>query len=487
MKLEKHVRTGVLEMEKYDVIIIGGGVVGAAVIDRLAKYELRCLLLEAGSDVAYGSSRANSGIIHAGYDAETGTLKARFNREGNRALWNIARELDVPHIKTGSLVVGTAEQLPMLQKLKARGDLNGVVTEIIGRAEILKKERNVADGIEYALYAQEAGVISPYKLTIGYADRAVTNGAVIKLNSAVTAVFGRRGNFRVHCADGAQYAADTVVNAAGAGAAEINRIAGAEPLTVTYQKGEYYVLDQTERKNISTIIFPLPNEFGKGILAAPTADGNVIYGPTAEPTVNGDTSVDAGGLDKIKKQLAVTYKTPDYRKSIRLYAGLRTICGMDFVIEQSKLKDGFSYLAGICSPGLTSAPAIAEYVVNELVAPFKALVPKKNCVTVMPKHKRLKELTAAEIKERVRADEAWGRVICRCESVTEAEIVAAIRSPLSAVTVDAVKRRVRAGMGRCQGGFCMPRVLEILARETGVPETEITKCGKGTEIVFPRG
>jgi glycerol-3-phosphate dehydrogenase len=372
----------------------------------------------------------------------------------------------------------------LLKALAARGNVNGISTEIIGRAELLRLEPNAADRIEYALYATEAGVISPYKLTIGYADRAVLNGAEIKLNSAVTGLKQRRGVFYVACANGAEYSADIVINAAGSGAAELNRLAGAESLAVTYQRGEYYVLDKTERKNINTVIFPLPDEYGKGILAAPTADGNVIYGPTSEPAANGDTAVASVGLEKIKKQLPLTYKNPDYRKVIRLYAGLRAVCGTDFVIEKSKLLKGFIYLAGICSPGLTSAPAIAKYVVNELVSSYKALVPKNNPVVVMPRHKRLTELSEEEIQTLAKSDAAWGRVICRCESVTEAEIVAAIRSPLPAVTVDAVKRRVRAGMGRCQGGFCMPRVLEILARETGKSVTEITKCGKGTEIVF---
>jgi glycerol-3-phosphate dehydrogenase len=258
-------------------------------------------------------------------------------------------------------------------------------------------------------------------------------------------------------------------------------------LDVTYQKGEYFVLDRTERRNINTVIFPLPNEFGKGVLVAPTADGNVIYGPTAEPAANGDTSVNAGAPDKIKKQLVSTYKIPNYKKVIRLYAGLRAIAGKDFIIEKSKKTEGFIYLAGICSPGLTAAPAIAEYVVKELVSCYKTLIPKENAVKVMPRRKRLKELSDDELQRLIKDDPSWGRVVCRCESVTEAEIKAAINSPLPAVTVDAVKRRVRAGMGRCQGGFCMPRVLEILAVETGRPITEITKSGKGTEIVFPRG
>lgn len=470
---------------KYDVIVAGGGVVGIAILDELAKYRLSVLLLEGADDVATGASRANSGIVHAGYDCKPNTMKARFNREGNARFPSLVKELDVPYVNCGSLVVATEDKLCELQALKARGDENGIQTEILGSAALRAIEPNVADDVAYALHAPTAGIVSPYKLTIALADRAVTNGAEIRLSEPVTGIEKTSGGFVVTTPKGT-YSCDVFINSAGQGAAALNDAAGAEHFDVTYQRGDYFVLDQTERQNINTVIFPLPTKLGKGILAAPTADGNVIYGPTGIYTEKGDSSVTAEGLATIKTQLPRTYKTPAYRKVIRLYSGLRCISGDDFHVAKSSLVEGFIYLVGICSPGLSSAPAIAKYVVDGIFSTFKPLVLKENYIIDMPRHKKMTQLSAAEINALVQENAEWGRIVCRCEKVTEAEIVAAIKSPLPATTVDAVKRRVRAGMGRCQGGFCEPRVIDILARELGVPVTSIRKGGEGSEIALFR-
>lgn len=470
---------------KYDVIVVGGGVVGTAVLDELAKNRLRVLLLESEDDVATGASRANSGIVHAGYDCTPNTLKARFNREGNVMFPSLVEELDVPYKNCGSLVVATADKKPELEALRERGEQNGIRTEILDRARVLEMEPNVADCVEYALYAPSAGIVSPYKLTVALADRAVTNGAEIHLSERALRAEKVSDGLRVST-DKGSYLADVVVNCAGQGAAEFSENSGAECYEMTYQRGEYFVLDQTEGEHINTVIFPLPTKLGKGILAAPTADGNVLYGPTGIYTERGDTSVTAEGLASIKSQISNNYKTPAYRKVIRLYAGLRTISGKDFHIEKSRLLPGLVNLVGICSPGLTSAPAIAKYVVNELISADKPLVLKENAVIVMPRHTKAVALPPEKLNALVQANPEWGRIVCRCEKVTEAEIVAAIHSPLPATTVDAVKRRVRAGMGRCQGGFCEPRVIDILARELGVPVTSVKKGGANSEIaLFP--
>ena len=256
---------------------------------------------------------------------------------------------------------------------------------------------------------------------------------------------------------------------------------GAETFDTEFRKGEYFVLDHTERTNVSTVIFPLPTAAGKGILVAPTADGNVIYGPTSTPTQEGDTSVSAEGLDEIRRCVPLTYARPAFGKCIRVYCGVRTVVGHDFVVKASDEVENLIITAGICSPGLTSAPAIAEYV-EELVGERIELVPKANFVTVPPAQPRLAELSEEELNALVRRDPRWGKIVCRCEKVTEAEIVAAVNSPVPARTVDAVKRRVRAGMGRCQGGFCSTRVMEIISSELGIPMREIRKGAGHSEI-----
>lgn len=469
---------------KYDCIIIGGGVIGTAVLDRLAKYDLKLLLLEKSDDVAAFSTRANSGIVHAGYDCEPNTLKARFNVKGNELMWQDVKELDVPHLKCGSIVVARADQLDALKTLERKAQANGVDVEILDGDRTRAIEPNVADEIEYSLYAPSAGIVSPYQLAIAYADRAVTNGAQILLDAQVTAIEKIDGVFRVATAKGEHYA-DYVINCAGAHGAEVNDMIGAEHYDTTYRRGDYFVLDNAERKNVNTVIFPLPTAAGKGILVAPTADGNVIYGPTAVDTDDSDdTASDLDSLAELRKNVPLSYKRAAFNKCIRVYSGLRTLIGHDFVIGKSDKVDKFIMAIGICSPGLTSAPAIAEHIEGIIVSDIKA-VKKAEYTAVMPKHNRLNELDEDSIDTLIAKDRAWGRIVCRCEKVTEAEIVEAIHSPLPARTVDAVKRRTRAGMGRCQGGFCGPRVMEIISRELGIPLNEVKK-GNGEDSVIAR-
>jgi glycerol-3-phosphate dehydrogenase len=470
---------------KYDVIVIGGGVIGAAVLDELARYKLKALLLEAEDDVATGASRANSGIVHAGYDCKPGTLKARFNREGAAMMEKLAYELDVPFLKCGSIVAAAADGLDALKELRERGLKNGIPTEIIDREQILKLEPNVSESVEYALYAKQAAVISPYKLTVALAERAVKRGAEIRLEAAAESIEKTDDGFMVKTPKG-EFCADVVVNAAGGGAARINRLLGAEEHQVNYQRGDYFVLDTTERKKINLVIFPLPTKLGKGILAAPTADGNVILGPTAINVEEGDTAVTKEGIEQIKSQITKTYRMPDYRKVIRLYSGVRAISGEDFVIQKSALVNGFIYLIGICSPGLTAAPAIAKHVVNELISTYKPLVLKENTIVELERRVKAAHLDADKLNALVKSDPAFGRIVCRCEKVTEAEVLLAIRSAVPATTIDAVKRRVRAGMGRCQGGFCAPRILEILSRELKTPLNEVKKGGKDSFIAMSK-
>ena len=469
-------------MEKYDVIVIGGGVVGTAVLRSLAAYNAKVLLLEKASDVAVGASRANSGIVHAGYDAETGTKKAYFNVKGAAMYPALTAQLHVPYRMVGSLVAAREEGLPALKALYERGVKNGVKVEIIGRERILELEPNVAPEIKYALYAPEAGVVSPYKLTIAQADHAVINGAEIRLEEKVVAIDESADGYYL-CTNKGEYAASYVVNAAGAGAVEINALVGEIVPEMKHAVGDYYILDNKAAGIVNTVVFPLPDEKGKGILVAPTADGNVILGPTSRVVPHGEAEVNAvtrEGLTLVREGVARLIPKVDLRKVIRVYAGTRTAVGSDFIIEESKRFKNYFMLLGICSPGLTSAPAIGEYVA---AAAARSLgLKKKTVMHPLPDRFRLTAATDEEIAEKIASDSTFGRIVCRCEKVTEGEILAAIRSPLPAHTVDAVKRRVRAGMGRCQGGFCRPRVMEILSRELNIPLSEVRLGEQGSEI-----
>lgn len=471
-------------MKETEVSVIGGGVVGCATADALARRGISVVLLEKGDDVAVGASRANSGIVHAGYDCEPGTLKARFNRRGNELMWDVVRELGVPHVRCGSLVAAPEGGEEGLRVLLSKAEKNGVRAEIISRECALEIEPNLSDSVGFCLYAPDAGVVSPYKLTVKFAERAVLNGAEVVTDAAVEKISQIDGKYVLSTRKG-DFKCRFVVNCAGAGAAAVNALAGAESYETAFRRGDYFVLDSTEGRNVSTVVFPLPTAAGKGILVAPTADGNVIYGPTSVPVESADTAVVAAALDEIRRAVPLTYAKPAFNKCIRVYAGVRAIVGDDFVVGESRIKENFYAAVGICSPGLTAAPAIAEYLVGLISGKLPARK-KADVVTVLPHAPRLTELSDEEINALVAENPAWGRIVCRCEKVTEAEIVAAVHSPVPALTVDAVKRRVRAGMGRCQGGFCAPRVMEIIARETGMPLSAVRKGGEGSEIAVAK-
>lgn len=465
----------------HDIIIIGAGVVGCCIAEQLAHYNLNITVLEAKNDIATGASCANSGIIHAGYDCKVGTLKAKHNFIGNKLIYNIAETLSVPHRKTGSIVVATKEQLNELQSLKERGDKNGVQTVILSRDEILKIEPNISNDIEYALYAPSAGIISPYKLTIALGNSAKLNGVDFRLNHCVKSIFYNGQYYTITTTNNETFDAKLIVNCAGAGACEINEIAGIEKYTQYFQVGEYFVLDNTESNSVNTVIFPLPTEMGKGILVAPTADGNIIYGPTSRKIDEYSTAVSKEGLDDIKIGVSKVISHPNFSKTIRVYAGVRTASGDDFIIERSKLLPNFIYLIGICSPGLTSAPSISVQVTLMVEQCLGVLSRKENFIS-LAKPIKTKNMDKELLNDLIKKDSRFGKIVCRCELVTEGEIINAINSPIKATTLDAIKRRVRTGMGRCQGGFCTPKIMEILSKELKVPMTQIKKSGDDSEI-----
>ena len=469
-------------MNSFDVIVIGGGVIGTAVLKSLASFEAKTLLLEKASDLSNGSSRANSGIAHAGYDAEPGTKKAYFNVLGAAMMPSVAEELHVPYKRTGSLVAAREGGLEGLRVLEERAKKNGVNARIISQEEIRKLEPNISPEITHALYAPDAGVVSPYKLTIAQGDFAALNGATVRLEEKVVSLEKTDGGFVVRTNKG-EYFGKTVVNAAGAGASDVNALLGEKTYEQVYAAGDYYILDSAQAGVVNTVVFPLPDEKGKGILVAPTADGNVILGPTSRRLPSDkaeENAVTAEGLALVREGVNRLMQNVRIGETIRVYAGTRTSVGSDFIVEESERFPGYFILAGICSPGLTSAPAIGEHVAAW--AAKKLDLKKKEKLLSLPVKFRLATASPEEIAKKAKEDPAFGRIVCRCEKVTEGEILGAIRSPVPARTVDAVKRRVRAGMGRCQGGFCMPRVMEILASEFNLPLTAIRKGDEGSEI-----
>lgn len=471
----------------YDVTVIGGGVVGCAILRELSHTDVKALLLEKEEDVSCGSSRANSGIVHAGYDAEENTLKAKFNVRGNEMYFDLAKELNVPCKRVGSLVLGKKGGKPLIEKLYNRGIKNGVKDlKILERKEILDLEPNVENDIEYALYAPTAGVVSPYEMTVALAEQAVLNGAEVALNSPVTAIERKDGYYRVTVKSGKVYDTKVIINAAGYGSDFINRLAGERDLKLSFKRGDYYIMDSTERVKYNHTCFPLPDDNGKGILVSPTADGNIIVGPTSIPVESGtDTAVSIEALKLIREKSVKMMKGLNFRKGIRVFAGVRCVCGNDFIIENGKNKD-FILVSGICSPGLTAAPAIAEYVVRDLLPKTSVKVVKKDKYIIAEQRPVTRNMSKEEWDELVKKDSSYSRIVCRCEKITEGEILAALRSPIPPRSLDALKRRVRTGMGRCQGGFCTPRIMHILSEFYGIPIESVVKSGEGSEVIVGR-
>ncbi|MDN5331069.1 MAG: glycerol-3-phosphate dehydrogenase [Tepidanaerobacteraceae bacterium] len=473
-----------------DVVIIGGGVVGCMIARELSRYQLKIVLLEKEDDVASGTSKANSAIIHAGYDAKPGTLKAKLNVRGNPLFDKICSELDVPFKRIGSLVVAlTDEELKALDELLERGKINGVPgLEIINRERLFKMEPNINKEAKAALYAPTAGIICPYELTIALAENACQNGVEIRLNSPVVDIKVENERMLSVITPGEIIHTRYVVNAAGLFADEISKMAGAEEYSITPRKGEYLIFDRRFGGIVSKVIFPTPTKISKGILVCPTVDGNFFIGPNSNDVQEkDDVAVTQKGIEEIVNGARRLVPDLPMRHVIASFAGLRAVSNTDdFVIEASKKVKGFVNVGGIQSPGLSSAPAIAEMVIEILKEEGLELKVKSDYNPERPQIFKFRHLSSEEKKELIRQKPAYGRVICRCETVTEGEIIDAIRRPVGARSLDAVKRRTRAGMGRCQGGFCSPRVVEILARELGISPLEVTKCGYGSEILKGR-
>lgn len=474
----------------YDIAIIGAGVVGSLTARALSKYNLKVALIEKTSDVAMGTSKANSGIVHAGFDAMNGTLKAKLNVLGCAMMEEVCSTLFVPYEKNGSLVVAFSDsEMEHIKELYNRGLGNGVPDmEIIGAEKLRELEPNISDEAKGALWAKSAGIVSPYELAIAAAECAVGNGVEFIRNFAVDDIKFADGKFAITCKCGKTIEAGLVINSAGLFAAELAEKFDGEKFEIVGRLGEYGLLDRSCSYMCSHTIFQCPNEMGKGILVAPTCHHNILVGPSAiNVTDNEDKSVRVGALREIFATAQKSVPIVSTRDMITSFAGIRSHSTTDdFIIQKATANDHFINLIGIESPGLASSPAIAEYVENMVIDTIGKPELKSNWNAGRKEPIIFRNLSMEEKEAVIAKDPAYAHIICRCETITEGEIRAAIKAPAGAIDIDGVKRRTRAGMGRCQGGFCGSKVLEILAEELGTPKNEISKFGGESKIIYER-
>ena len=470
-------------MKKYDIAIIGAGVSGTAIARELSRYQTKICVLEREEDVCCGTSKANSAIIHAGYDAEPGSLKAKLNLRGNQMMDQLAKDLDFPFRRNGSLVLCLDEKdLPNLQKLYERGITNGVKgLQILNKEEVRAMETNISDQVIAALYAPTGGIVCPFHMTIAFAENACANGTVFHFNTEVKNITRRQNIWEIETTKGT-FEAGCIINAAGVYADKLHNMVSQKKIHITPRKGEYCLLDKTAGTHVSHTVFTLPGKLGKGVLVTPTVHGNLLIGPTAADIEDKEgVNTTREGLDEVLQKSAASVKNIPARQVITSFAGLRAHeDGDDFIIGETE-KD-FIDCAGIESPGLSSAPAIGE-MVAELLKEKYNLKEKEDFISTRKGITDPSKLFLEERNALIHREPAYGNIICRCEMVTEGEIIDAIRRPLGAKSLDGVKRRTRAGMGRCQAGFCSPRVMEILARELDIPVEEITKSGGNSRII----
>lgn len=461
----------------FDVAILGGGIVGTAILNKLTRVGKKAIIIEKGSDVAVGTTKANSGIVHAGFDAKPGTLKAKLNKRGAELYPTLCRELCVPYKKNGALVIGN--DMSVVKELYDRGIENGIDgLEILDRDAILKRLPNITDEVTCGLYASTSGIVSPYKMAIALAEEAVLNGGSIVFNFDTTSVKKENGVYVVSNGKD-EIRAGRIVLAVGSAHNDVAKIFGTTEYPIEYRRGEYYLLDVDAMDTNGHTIFPLPSAHSKGILISPTVSNNYIVGPTSTLTDTDSTVTTKDGLTEIANKSGTMLTNVNLRKNIRVFSGVRTVVGSDFVIEEDKIDNGIINVTGICSPGLTAAPAIAEMVVYMLGMTGR----ERQDLVRLEEKPHIKKMSTEELDKLIKKDGNYGKIVCRCEMISEAEIISAINSPLKPMSVDAIKRRTRAGMGRCQGGFCFSRVMELIARERGISIDEVQKENRGSRII----
>lgn len=473
----------------FDAIVIGAGVIGCSIARELSRYDIKIGVLESEVDVATGSSGANSAIVHAGYDCQAGSMMARMNVWGNSLYDVVSKELDVPFKRIGSLVLAFDEEdMNEIQKLFEQGQKNGVPgLKILSAQEVLQMEPNINSNIIAALWAPSAGITCPYELTVAMAENAIQNGVEFFLGYGVENI-KRDGNiFNIKTTQG-EFKTKYIINCAGIFSDDINRMLGGEEFKIIPRRGEYCLYDRKLGDMVKRVIFQPPSSLGKGVLVTPTVDGNLLIGPNAvDIDTKEDTSTTSWGLNFVYTKALRTIPSLGRRDVIRVFSGIRAVADTgDFILGASDEIPGLFYAAGICSPGLSAAPAIGQYMA-ELVYKYAGNINAK--FNFNPYRKgipRFRELNWSEKEKLIKGDNRYGQIVCRCETVTEGQIIEAINRPLPALTIDAIKRRTRAGMGRCQGGFCTPKIMEILNRERGIPLDEITKGSGRSYIVSGR-
>lgn len=473
----------------YDVLIIGAGVIGGSIFRELTKYNLKVSVLEKENDVSMGTTKANSAIIHAGFDPDPESVVAKYNVRGNEMYEGICKELDVPFKRNGAMVVAFAEEnmatLETLYKKGVKMSVKGL--RLLSKEETLKKEPNLNDTVVGALYAPTSGIVCPFQYTIALFENAVSNGGELYLESEVVSIEKNDGIFFVKTKDGKEFKARYVVNAAGVYADKVHNMIAKEKFSIRPRTGEYIVFDKSQGRLFNSTIFPCPSKMGKGILVSPTVHGNLFIGPNAVDIDDKENkSTTQLGLDEIKKAANITTSKINYRESIRNFAGLRAISSTgDFIIEENDDVKGFIDVAGIKSPGLTCAPAIAEDVVMILKEAGLDLERKTNFISKR-KQVRFMDLSVDERNELIKENPQYGNIVCRCESITEGEIVDAINRSFGQISIDGVKRRCRPGMGKCQGGFCSPKVLDIIAREKNISKEDVNLDKKDSFVLLEK-
>ncbi len=468
----------------YDVIIIGAGVVGSATAYFLSQYNINLAMLEADNDVSNGTSKANSAIMHAGYDPLPGSLMAKYNVEGSKMAKDLCNKLDVPYKNDGSLVLGfSKEDSETLKGLFNRGVANGVEgLELLDYQQTKQLEPNISDDVVGSLFAPTSAIVSPWELTLALAETAVKNGTDLYLNNKVTSISKEEDIFTV-TTNKSEYKCKYIINAAGVYADKVHELIGKKEFTITPTRGQYYLLDKSEGKSVNHTIFQCPSKTGKGILVAPTVHGNLIVGPDSENLNDNDLSTTMEGLAFVRKQAVKSIPSINFRENIRNFAGNRARSDRgDFIIEESKSVSNFYNLAGMASPALTSAIAIGYHVIDWLNT--KESFSKKTNYIETRKRIRFKELNEEQKNELIKMNPSYGRVICRCETVTEGEILETFNTPIPPCSIDAVKRRVNAGMGRCQGGFCSEKVAMILKEKLNLSFDQIIQDKEGSNILM---
>lgn len=472
----------------YDVAIIGAGVIGSLIARELSRCNAKIALVEKCNDMAMATSKANSAIVHAGFDAKPGSMKAKMNVEGTALMPDLCKTLGVPFKPVGSLVVAFSdEEMVTVSELLERGKGNGVPgLEIYDQAKLREVEPSISDEAKGALWAPSAGIVCPYELTIAAVENAVVNGAEFIRNFEVKKIDFTDGVFTLSNGE-SEINAKYVINAAGVYCDEIAALIGDNSIHTTPRKGEYMLCDKSIGHLANHTIFQCPSKMGKGILVTPTVDGNLLIGPSAlDIEDKNDVATTAGTLADVLTAAKRSVPCLTTREVITSFAGLRAHCDRDdFIIEPSEKNAQFINVAGIESPGLSSAPAIANYV-KDMYVKMSGATEKADFNPVREEPVRFRHMSNEERKALIEKNPAYGRIICRCETITEGEIIDAIKAPAGARDVDGVKRRTRAGMGRCQGGFCGSKVVELLAKELGVEINEITKSGGNSKILYER-